>query len=49
MMENPITPNPNLSFRLGSGFAGGCFFSSVYARALSVVEINTLTTTQDGP
>lgn len=46
--ENPITPNPNLGFRLGSGFNGGRFFNGalddfrIYGCALSADEVQTL-------
>lgn len=46
--ENPITPNPNLNFRLGSGYRGGRFFNGalddfrIYGRALSVEEVREL-------
>jgi hypothetical protein len=52
--KNPLTPNPNLGFRLGSGYAQGRFFNGalddfrVYARALSVEELAKLMTAQDG-
>jgi hypothetical protein len=45
---NPITPNPNLNFRLGSGFAGGRFFNGalddfrIYGRALSAADVQAM-------
>jgi hypothetical protein len=47
--KNPLTPNPRLGFRLGSGTAGGRFFAGalddfrIYSRALSASEIQKLT------
>jgi alpha-galactosidase len=46
--RNPITPNPKLNFRLGSGWGAGRFFNGalddfrIYARALSADEIQAL-------
>lgn len=45
---NPITPNPNLNFRLGSGYSEGRFFSGalddfrIYGRALSADEVQAV-------
>jgi hypothetical protein len=45
---NPLTPNPDLNFRLSSGFAGGRFFHGalddfrIYARALSAKEVEKI-------
>ncbi len=52
--KNPLTPNPRLGFRLGSGFSGGRFFAGalddfrIYARALNAEEVKKLATAQDG-
>ncbi|NTV37893.1 MAG: hypothetical protein HGA82_01670, partial [Anaerolineales bacterium] len=46
--KNPLTPNPRLGFRLGSGFSGGRFFAGalddfrIYSRALNASEIQKL-------
>lgn len=46
--KNPLTPNPDLNFRLGSGFAGGRFFNGalddfrIYRRALSADEVQAV-------
>ncbi|MFC1462208.1 LamG-like jellyroll fold domain-containing protein [Verrucomicrobiota bacterium] len=45
---NPLTPNPSLGFRLGSGYSVGRFFNGalddfrIYARALTGTEVATL-------
>jgi hypothetical protein len=45
---NPLTPNPQLGFRLASGFAEGRFFAGalddfrIYGRVVSMEEIRTL-------
>ena len=51
--KNPLTPNPRLGFRLGSGYSGGRFLNGalddfrIYSRALSVEEVGELTRETD--